>query len=79
MIRDQELRDTHERLEELLVKVPQEYRHQDIIPILITTCMTFARVLDTLNDRQDSIASRTDQALRSIRADLAAVQALTHR
>ena len=90
MIRDLDLRDIHERLEELLSTVPQQDHSHGFIPILITTCLSFARAIDHLQERESSdtwqtlhdiqtLRAETNCQIRSLRTDLAAVQALIRK
>jgi hypothetical protein len=79
MIRDLELRDLYEDLQELLSKIPQADCDKGFIPKLLTSCLTFARAIDRLQERESINVQDLRHEIRSLRADLAAVQALIKR
>jgi hypothetical protein len=90
VIRDIELLDIHDDLSELLEKVPPTNQTGGFIPKLLTACLSFARAIDRLQERESINTQDTRQEVRhvreelhheiqSLRADLAAVQALITR
>lgn len=79
MIQDQELRDLDEELRDLLDKIPHAEQMNGFIPKLLTACLTLTRRLSILDERERLHDAVNDHDIRSLRADLAALQELTHR
>lgn len=76
MIRDIELLDIHDDLSELLEKIPPTDQASGFIPKLLTSCMTFARAIDRLEQRDSLHVQELRDDIRSLHANIVALQGI---